>query len=319
LDLKVLEQFGAVVQNDAPLSDFTTFRLGGTCPAMVSCQTPDQIERTVQFLVSEKLPFLVIGSGSNIVVSDHGIDPYVVRYVSEKPIIERDGNDLIVSGGTLLDVLAQYAGEQGLEGLSDMNWIPGTVAGAVVGNAGAFGKQVGDVVKMVQALDAKGRKKELKASQLGFSYRYSDLKKTRDIVVSVRFSLWPGDKNTLQNRRDEVLKIRREKHPDLAVYPCAGSFFRNIEPTSKAGKREAAGWFLEQAGALRMNAGGARVFARHANMIYKSQGCRAQDVHDLSLLMAQAVKEKFGLDLVREVSFIGKFDGMPKNIKNIIW
>jgi UDP-N-acetylmuramate dehydrogenase len=319
LDLKALEHLDVAMQYEAPLSDFTTFRLGGNCPALITCQTPDQIEKTARFFISNNLPFILIGNGSNMVVSDQGIREYVIRYVSETPIIERDGNDLIVSGSTRLDALGQYAGEQGLEGLSDMNGIPGTVAGAVYGNAGAFGKQIGDVIAVVHALDRKGRKKELKPPELGFSYRHSNLKKTGDIVVSVRFSLFPGDKKTLEKRRKEVLKIRWEKHPDLSVYPCAGSFFRNIEPTSKAGKREAAGWFLEQAGALQMSSGGAKVFEHHANMIYKSKGCRAQDVYDLSRLMARAVKEKFGLDLIREVSFVGKFNGMPANVKNIIW
>jgi len=105
----------------------------------------------------------------------------------------------------------------------------------------------------------------------------------------------------------------------MSVYPCAGSFFRNIEPTSKAGKREAAGWFLEQAGALDLSSGGAKVFEHHANMIYKSQGCRAQDVYELSTQMTKAVKDKFDLDLVREVSFVGKFNGMPKDVQGIIW
>ena len=319
MDLRSLESLGIVVCQETPLSDFTTFRLGGNCPALILCQSPEQIQKVISCLVFEDLPFLVIGSGSNIVVSDRGIDQYVVRYASEVPLIERDGHDLIVSGSTTLDALAQYAGEHGLEGLSDMNGIPGTVAGAVIGNAGAFGKQVGDVVTSVHVLDRGGRKFERLPAELGFSYRYSNLKKTRDIIVSVRFSLFPGDTDALQRRREEVLKIRREKHPDLSVFPCAGSFFRNIEPTSKAGKREAAGWFLEQAGALTMSLGGAKVFERHANMIYKSEGCRAQDVYELSRLMARAVKEKFGLDLVREVSFVGKFDDMPASVADIVW
>ena len=129
----------------------------------------------------------------------------------------------------------------------------------------------------------------------------------------------PGDQKSLQKKRDEVLALRREKHPDLDDFPCAGSFFRNIEPTSKAGKREAAGWFLEQSGVMKLSSGGARIFERHANIIFKSQGCRAQDVFDLSAQMARVVKDKFDLNLIREVRFVGKFDGMPEDIKNVIW
>lgn len=319
LDLTALENSHVVIRHPASLSDFTTFRLGGDCPALLTCQTPDQLQRTFRFCIREKIRFILIGSGSNLLVSDHGIDRYVIRYVSEEPLIERDGNDLVVSGSTSLDTLVQYAAEHGLKGLNSMSGIPGTVGGAVVGNAGAFGEQVGDVVKTVIALGQNGDPKQLDASELRFSYRHSMFKETGDAVVSVRVALEPGDERSLYEERDGILAVRRVKHPDLSVYPCAGSFFRNIEPTSKAGKREAAGWFLEQAGAMALHCGGARVFDHHANIIFKSQGCRAQDVFDLSNRMAQAVKAKFNLDLIREVRFVGKFDGMPEGVKDTIW
>ncbi len=319
MDLSTLERLDITIEHEAPLADFTTFRLGGTCPTLLTCQTPKQLEKVVRFFSENDQEFIIIGLGSNLVASDEGLTCYVIRYVSESPIIKRDGNDLIVSGSTLLDDLVGCAHEYGLEGLNEMSGIPGTVAGAVLGNAGAFGRQVGDVVSTVYSLDKNGNEKEISAAQAGFSYRHSDLKDDRAIVVSVRVSLELGDKIALQQRREEILKLRWEKHPDMKAYPCAGSFFRNIEPTSKAGKREAAGWFLEEAGALGLFSGGAKVFEQHANMIYKSQGCCAQDVFDLSLKMAQAVKAKFDLDLVREVSFVGKFDGMPKDIDGIVW
>ncbi len=319
MDLTPLKHLGITIQYDALLSDFTTSRLGGMCPALLTCQTSEQLEKAVKFLASENLKFILIGSGSNLVVSDDGIDHYVIRYVSEAPFIKRDGNDLIASGSTMLDDLVGCAAECGLEGLNAMTGIPGTVAGSVLGNAGASGKQVGDIISIVYALDQDGQKKELKNAEIGFTYRHSNLKETRDIIVSVRFSLKLGDQKALQEKREEILKLRREKHPDMLAYPCAGSFFRNIEPTSKAGKREAAGWFLEEAGALALSSGGAKVFEHHANMIYKSQGCCAQDVFHLSIEMAQAVKEKFQLDLVREVSFVGKFDGMSEDVEHIVW
>ena len=319
MDLTPLKDFGITIQTQPLLSDFTTFRLGGYCPALLTCQTEEQLEFTVWFLARKNLKFILIGSGSNLVVSDEGVDHYVIRYVSDVPLIERQGEDLIVSGSTMLDDLVQHAVKCSLAGLNDMSGIPGTVAGAVLGNAGAFGKQVGDVISVVYAFDHNGEKKELYPQDLGFTYRNSNLRQSRDIIASVRFSLTPGNRGELQNRRDEIIKLRQEKHPDMSVYPCAGSFFRNIEPTSKAGKREAAGWFLEEAGALRLSSGGAKVFEHHANMIYKSQGCRAQDVFDLSAQMAKAVKDKFNLDLVREVSFVGKFNGMPEDIQDIIW
>jgi UDP-N-acetylmuramate dehydrogenase len=235
------------------------------------------------------------------------------------PLIERQGDDLIVSGSTGLDQLALYAAENGLEGLNNTAGIPGTVGGAIVGNAGAFGKQIGDVVKTINVIGAKGGPKTLKADELGFTYRNSNLKHSGDIVVSARLALRPFDSATLLTERKEILKLRHEKHPDLSVHPCAGSFFRNVEPTSNAGKRQAAGWFLEQAGAKDLEYGGAKIFAKHANIIVKSENCRAQDVFELSRRMARLVKDKFHLDLIREVRFVGKFDGMPGNIKDVVW
>ncbi|MCK5014232.1 MAG: UDP-N-acetylmuramate dehydrogenase [Candidatus Omnitrophica bacterium] len=319
MNLTALENLNIPIARQASLSDFTTFRLGGKCPALLTCRTPEQLKDTIEFCIQGNIPFILIGSGSNLLVSDDGIDSYVIRYLSEEPLIEREGNCLIVSAGTLLDDLVQYAAECGLEGLNSMTGIPGTVGGAVVGNAGAFGNQVGDVVKMVHVFDQSGHPKELSARNLQFAYRDSIFKKTKDIIVSVRLFLKPGNKISLQKERDKILALRREKHPDLSVYPCAGSFFRNIEPTSNAEKREAAGSFLERAGAMKLRSGGAKIFEHHANIIFKSQGCRAQDVFDLSLEMARAVKAKFDLDLIREARFVGKFSGMPENVQDIIW
>lgn len=314
-----LEHLHCDIQYHARLSDVTTFRLGGSCPVLLTCQNPRQLEHTVQFFAQENLDFILIGGGSNLVVSDEGVDCYVIRYMSETPLIERRGNDLIVSASTPLDALAKYAAENGLDGLNCATGIPGTVGGAIAGNAGAFGSQIGDVVESAEVLCRERAKKELSRRDFQFTYRNSILKKTGGIVVSARLSLKPGDRAALQKERDEILALRREKHPDLATHPCAGSFFRNIEPTSKAEKRQAAGWFLEQAGGKKLAVGGAKIFAKHANIIVKSNGCRAQDVFELSKRMERLVKDAFDIDLVREVRFVGRFDGMPADVKDMVW
>lgn len=294
------------IKPNARLEDYTTFRLGGPCRALIPCETPEQLESAVKYLVKENYPFILIGGGSNLVVSDDGLDCFVVRFVSARPIIRREGNDLIVAGSTNLDALALYSANECLEGLIYTSGIPGTVGGAVVGNAGAFGKQVGDVLKSATVISRKGEKKELKPAELGFRYRHSGLKETGDIVIEVRFALTPGNKDALLKERQELLNIRHEKHPDLKIYPCAGSFFRNVEPTSKAGKRQAAGWFLEEAGGKNLRVGGAVIFEKHANIIVKAQGCKAQDVLELSKQMVKIVNEKFKFQLEREVRFVGK-------------
>lgn len=302
----------------AKLQDYTTFRLGGVCPCLITCQTPYQLEETIKRLAQCNMKFILIGGGSNLLASDSGVDCIVVRYIS-LPMIERQDTDVVVSGSTSLDQLAQFVLENSLEGLNYTSGIPGTVGGAIVGNAGAFGKQVGDVLASVMLLNKKGMRREVKPEDLGFAYRNSNLKETDEIVLIARFRLKPGNKDALAKERNEILETRWQKHPHLQTHPCAGSFFRNIEPTSKAEKRQAAGWFLEQAGAKGMRVGGAVIFEKHANIIVKSKNCLAQNVFDLSNLMVKAVKEKFNLDLVREVRLIGKFNGMPADVKDYLW
>lgn len=303
----------------ALLENYTTFRLGGPCRILVNCQTPDELIAAVLKLSSDQTPFILIGGGSNLVVSDQGIDCAVIRYLSPTPLIERDGNDIIVSGSTELDALALYCVNEGLEGLNYTTGIPGTIGGAVVGNAGAWGKQVGDVLKAVTLLRPDGTRKEVGQDYCGFQYRHSRLKETGDIVVSVRFSLTEGDPVALAHERADFLKKRAEKHPDLSTHPCAGSFFRNVEPTSKADRRQAAGWFLQEAGGKNLRVGGAQIFDKHANIIVKGPNCTAQDVYDISQKMIGLVREKFGFDLVREVRFVGKFKTTERYNEYGLW
>ncbi len=293
---------------DALLSAYTTFQLGGPCKSLVECTTPDELIQTVQKLKKENTPFLLIGGGSNLVVSDQGLNTTIIRYLSLTPLIERSGHEITVSASTILDDLALFCVDEGLEGLNYATGIPGTIGGAVVGNAGAWGKQVGDVLKSALVLDDQGKIKTVGPEYFAFSYRHSRLKETNDIIVSVTFTVTPGDPVALARERAEILKKRSEKHPCLSIHPCAGSFFRNIEPTSKAERRQAAGWFLEQAGGKDLKVGGAYIFEKHANIIIKGPNATAQDVHDLHLKMMDLVKKKFGLQLIREVRFAGKFN-----------
>jgi UDP-N-acetylmuramate dehydrogenase len=307
------------IKPNALLSAYTTFQLGGPCHCLIECATPDELIQTVQRLKKENTPFLLIGGGSNLVVSDHGLNTTVIRYLSLTPLIERDGNNISVSASTILEDLALFCVNQGLEGLNYTTGIPGTVGGAVVGNAGAWGKQVGDVLKSALVLDEKGMTKNVGPEYFAFTYRHSRLKETNEIVVSVTFALTLADPVILAQERAEILKKRAEKHPDMITQPCAGSFFRNIEPTSKAERRQASGWFLEEAGGKDLKAGGAYVFEKHANIIIKGPNASAQDVHDLHLKMIEAVKNKFGLQLIREVRFVGKFDNTLQANTESFW
>ena len=295
------------VAQNALLRDFTTFRLGGPCRRLIACETARQLEVAVGELAAAGEKFLLIGGGSNLLVSDEGLDVTVIRYYSEKPAVHRHGEILEVDCSMLLDDLAVFAVEHGLDGLVYASGIPGTVGGAIAGNAGAFGKQIGDRTESVLLMDHSGRKRWQSGKDLGFAYRHSRLQNGGEIVATAILKLESGDPSELKKQRAEILDLRRQKHPDWRKQPTAGSFFKNVEPTSAAERRQAAGWFLEQAGAKSMRVGGARIFEKHANIIVTDGDCRAQDVLDLSRQMAAAVKAKFGFELVPEVRVLGGF------------
>ena len=300
-----------VLKQKQILADCSTFKLGGPCENLYHCKTPDELVATVSHLTE---PFLLIGDGSNILFSDHGYEGAIIRFTSEVPDIEVNGNEIRISGATSLDALAKASVEQGLEGLVCCSGIPGTVGGAIAGNAGAWGKQVGDGLTSVQLMNQKGEVSTCYASELQLSYRTSRLKKSHEVVLEATFNCPTGSAMDLQQQRDGIMALRTEKHPPLSSTPCIGSIFKNIEPTSATSKRKAAGWFLENAGAKDFRVGGAYVFEKHANIIVKGENCTAQDVHDLCGKMQKAVLDQFGMTLKREVRFLGTFErAIPHN------
>ena len=295
------------VSENAPLRDYTTFRLGGPCPLLIEGATAAQLPAIIQLLNKAGQPFLVIGQGANLVVADKGIDQVVIRFCSDKPTIKGSGNSVTVSGDTLLDDLAVFTIQNEAGDLSYCSGIPGTVGGGIAGNAGAFGRQMGDHLVSVELLGLDGKVRTVLHGELEFAYRHSKLKETGEIVLSATFELPAAEKKVMQAERERIMEFRRTHHPDWHKEPCAGSVFRNIEPTSAAERRQAAGRFLEEAGAKTMRIGGARLYEKHANIIVADPGCTAQDVWELSEKMAAAVKEKFGIELTREVRFLGNF------------
>lgn len=299
------------MEAEAPLSRVTTFQLGGPCRFLIDCHASALVPPALRLLANTGQPVVLLGSGSNLLVSDAGFDGVVLRYVAREPEIEVEDTRVTVEGGASLDGLASATAEAGLDGLICCSGIPGTVGGAVAGNAGAWGKQIGDRLVDVTVADRQGRPQVLPATTLEFGYRASRLQREDWVVLEARFDLVPASAEALAKERTDILSLRARKHPNLEVHPCLGSFFRNLEPTSAAGPRRAAGWFLEQAGAKTLQVGGARVFPGHANIIVKEPGCTAQDVRDLAARMADAVESRFGFRLVREARYLGPFRGEP--------
>ncbi|MDF7806015.1 UDP-N-acetylmuramate dehydrogenase [Pontiellaceae bacterium B12219] len=310
LDDRLFEELPAAAEviRSPEMRSYTTFQLGGPCPALIHCPDAETLAASAALLVQHSVPYMVIGQGSNLLVSDRGLECVILRYCAEEhPVVEFDGPRVRVSGNTLLDELARLAIEQGIGDLSFCSGIPGTVGGAIAGNAGAFGQQIGDVVTSVRLMDAKGVVTRVQADELAFAYRSSALKTNGAIVLEADLVLKRCDVSMMRQERERILELRRTKHPDWKINPCAGSVFRNVEPTSAAERRQAAGWFLEEAGAKDFKVGGARLFEKHANIIIAEPDARATDVYLLTEKMVNAVEEKFGFKLEREIKLLGDF------------
>lgn len=288
------------------LDKFTTFRLGGPCPILIRAASSDQLKTIVHILNENNFDFFVFGRGSNVLVSDQGIACPVIHTQIDTPQIQRDDMYLRIFAGTALDDVATFAMEHDLKGINFTSGIPGTIGGAVVGNAGAFGHQIGEAVIEAELITKAGKSMLLKATDLKFAYRDSILKHTDDTLLSTTLKLSAGNHAELQAERAKIMETRRQKHVDYHKVPCAGSFFKNIVKPN--GERESAGSLLEECGCKELTYGDAAVYHGHANIIINKGRACAKDIVMLSRMMQKRVFEKNGIRLEPEVRLIGKFD-----------
>ena len=193
---------GVRIVRGVRMAEVTTFRLGGPCRALVECPDAASLTRTVVALRAAGLPPLLIGGGSNLLVSDDGFDGIVVRHATDTPAFRRDGEEIVAPAAASLDALAAFAVIEGLDGLLFASGIPGTVGGAVAGNAGAFGEDVAGRLVSVTVLDPDGRVREKDPSHFRFAYRHSEIPGQQAIVVETRFRLAAGDRAALQAERE---------------------------------------------------------------------------------------------------------------------
>ncbi|MEI8011258.1 MAG: UDP-N-acetylmuramate dehydrogenase [Candidatus Omnitrophota bacterium] len=309
MNLDFLSGLKIKITENADLRRFTTFQLGGACQAVIECTDAATLQELAARLRAHRHHFLIMGFGSNILASDKGIPVIIVRYYSKKPVIQLDGNTLATDAAAPLDDLARYAITRHLEGLTALSGIPGTVGGAIAGNAGAYGKQICDHLASVTALMPDNTVLTIPGGSIAFGYRDSPFKRNGAIILSAAFALTPAENpSALHAKRREIMAARLGKHGSWKKNPCAGSFFRNVEPTEKNGPRQAAGWFLEKSGAKDIRVNGAHAYPKHANIITRDDGASAQDVYDLTIRMAGLVKTAFNIELIREVRLLGFFD-----------
>ena len=292
-----LDKQEAVITKNAPIAPYTTFGIGGPADVLAEVYTERGLQRVVQEAVERGMRWLLIGGGSNLLVGDTGFRGVVI--VNRIEHVEVRGTKIIAGAGADLGEVVEGAREHSLTGLEFAIDIPGTVGGAVRGNAGAFGRAVGDVLTRVRLLEGI-KLVDRQPSELGFAYRHSRLKESNHIVVETEFSLAPGDRAEM----DRVMgqhAAQRARRQEKGLH-TAGCFFKN--PVMPDGTKIAAGQLLEAAGAKEINEGGAGVHAYHANYIVNKDGATAGEILRVAREMKRRVQEANGITLEEEVMVV---------------
>ncbi|HDR4762895.1 TPA: UDP-N-acetylmuramate dehydrogenase [Bacillus thuringiensis] len=288
---------GRVLVNES-LARYTTMKIGGPADILIVPKHVAGIEKTLQLVKQYKTKWTVIGRGSNLLVSDQGIEGVVIRLGEGLDHLEVEKHKVRVGSGYPLIKLSTLLSRQGLAGLEFASGIPGSVGGAVYMNAGAHKSDISSVLSKALILFEDGTIDWLTNRELEFSYRASVLQTKRPgIVLEAEFQLQAGKREeivrSMQNNKD----YRRETQP--WNYPCAGSVFRNPIP-------HFAGDLVEKAGLRGYRIGGAQISEMHGNFIVNTGGASAQDVLSLIELIRHTIKDKFDVDMHTEVEIIGR-------------
>jgi len=295
-----------------PMSRHTTMRVGGPADLLVAARDARALSALVRFARAQGLPFMVVGRGSDLVVSDRGVRGLVILCRAEGSRIE--GTRLIAEAGLPIARAALVAGRAGLAGLEFGVAIPGTVGGAVWANAGAHGSDVAAVLESATLLDAEGRETAVPASGLALSYRSSRLRQpgragagslevdamAAEVVLDATFALDRAAPAAIAERLTEIRRWRRDHQP--LELPSAGSVFRN-----PAG--DSAGRMIEACGLKGTRRGGAAISEKHANFIVNVGGATAADVRRLAELARTVVLERLGAELEFEIQYAGDWRG----------
>lgn len=289
------------VRRGAPLAPLTTYRLGGPAAVLVEPGGPDDVGAIADALQDERdVPLLVLGRGSNTVVSDEGWPGLVVHASGGLASIGSgpDETTVVAGAGTSMPQLANWAARRGLTGLEFLVSIPGSVGGGVRMNAGAHGSEIADRLVAATVLDLERRTvEEVAVEDLGLSYRRSSLGALQ-FVIAARFSLEPAPSAAIRERMESYRRHRAATQPGAALN--AGSVFKN-PPGDFAGR------LVEAAGLKGFSVGGARVSEKHANFFVAGEGATAQDVFDLVHAVRARVAAATGIELEPEVRFAGSF------------
>ena len=279
------------IRNKVDLACFTSFKIGGPAKFFFEPQNLQELREALIFAKHAGIKVFMLGAGSNILVSSSGLDGLVIKLSSQDfKKLDTKGTCVVAGSGLKLNKLILFTRDQGLSGLEFLSGIPGTLGGALMGNAGAWGKSIGELVKEVCVLDRNGKLKILKGKRLKFAYRKSNL--DGYIIIRAKFKLSASTKDGIAAKIKEYL-VQRSKTQDSSL-PCAGCVFKNPNKNS-------AGRLIDLCGLKGKIKGGAVISQRHANFILNTGHAASRDVLFLMDLMQRKVREKFQINLEPEI------------------
>lgn len=283
---------------DEQMKCHTTFRVGGPADFFVKPQNERQLAGVIRYLDEYKIPFFILGNGSNLLVSDSGYRGVIIALSEGFDDISVSGNFIFTQAGAMLSRVSAFARDNSLTGMEFASGIPGSIGGAVFMNAGAYGGEMKDIVDTVTVMDYSGNIFVLKNSDMDFGYRHSVVEEKKLIVLSTVLRLSKGDRSVITGRMKELGESRISKQP--LEYPSAGSTFKRPEGYF-------AGKLIMDAGLRGKSIGGAQVAEKHCGFIINKGGATAKDIAQLIRYVQNEVKCMFGVSIEPEVRFLGDF------------
>jgi UDP-N-acetylmuramate dehydrogenase len=287
---------GGKVLFDAPMRQFTSIKVGGPADCLLFPRDVVELRKVVRYVRRKKIPFSILGKGTNLVVRDKGVRGWIISLTQGMKKIHMDGEVVEAEAGLPLQRLVQYSIRKGLTGLEPFIGIPGTVGGGLAMNAGAWGVELKDVLLSMTLMSEDGEIVERPRSRLRFSYRRLILPPSW-IILKGRFRLKKEDKEESIQRVKSYSEMRKKRQP--LDYPSAGSIFKNP-------KEGPAGKWIEEAGLKGFRIGQAMVSERHANFIINLGKAKAEEVIRLMEFVEKRVYEEKGISLEREVKVVGE-------------
>ena len=281
-----------------PMKLHTTFRVGGPAKLFLRVESEAELQQILALMKTEGEDYYLIGNGSNLLISDKGYDGVMIQLSKDFAKVKVDGNHLYCEAGATLSAIARVALENSLTGFEFAAGIPGSLGGAIVMNAGAYGGEMKQVVESVRLMDNEGNIIIKSCDEMHFGYRHSILKEETYIVLGATICLKSGEYDQIKQQMDDLATQRREKQP--LEYPSAGSTFKRPEGYF-------AGKLIQDAGLRGFQVGGAQVSEKHCGFVINKEQATASEIFNLIQEVRQRVANEFGVTLETEVICLGEF------------